>query len=267
MSRFKVKSELNINKPTVPAVVENKKEEVNSDVWNFTKITIQQLGKELEETINRGTPFFLWGRKRLNNKIRLDNEKQLLIFDKIANLRLISSEFSRLHADAIFSQEYIENLVTEKRLEAEHFYETRVAEQRKKLTAIKTDIILNENLITHDVLSQEDKRADIRRKNALAGQEEEKQNESKKRNEIIDKLLAEADFNNLTIQQTYILTAFLNANVNQFSEFELKEKSKDFIIQATKAEADKKTHEANITKADVDMKNFNNTQAKKDAGL
>lgn len=240
--------------------------EVNN-TWDFSKITIEKLGKELESTINSRTPFLICFKERQNNKISLDNEKQKLIIDKINNLRIISDAFCRLQADAIFSQNFIDNLVENKIMEAEHFFEISRSEQRKNLKILDVDTTLYGNLITHDVLKQEETRAEIRRKNALASQEEEKTKESGKKNEIIDKILNGADFNNLTIQQTYILTTFLNTNANQFSEFDLREKMKDFLIQSVKAEADKKSHEANGTKADVDLKYMKNEQIKKDAGL
>ena len=239
-----------------------------SKAFDFSNITIEQLGSELESTINTRTPFFIWSRERLNRKIKLDNEKQLLILEKIQNLRLISEEFCRLRADSFFSNEYIDNLIKEKRIDAEQYFESKIAEHRKKLTYIKTDILLNEGLVTHDVLSQEKQRAEIRIQNAEAEKIEVKSEESKVKVQLIKKIIGEVKFDNLPpVYQTYLLTTFLNADITKLNEFEVNEKMKEIIVQQAQAEANKKTAEADSAKADTDMKKFNNEQAKKDAGL
>jgi hypothetical protein len=223
--------------------------------WDFSKITIQQLGDELNETINLGTPIFLWSKERLNHKIQLDNEKQVLIFTKIQNLISISKVYCELMADAIFTSEFIENLNAEKRLMAEQSYQVAVANHKYLLTSIKSDIDLTSTKIYHDQVELDKKRAEnesIRADTAIkianAKRIEAEVRESEKKIEIIEKLLNEADFNNLTTHQTFLLHTFLGADPNQFSEFQIREELKVILKQEKQAEADKKSAEADRVK-------------------
>ena len=63
--------------------------------------------------MNTGTPFFIFNIKRRNEKISLNNEMQVLIYNQIKNLRAISKELLELRADDIFGPDYLKNLVEE----------------------------------------------------------------------------------------------------------------------------------------------------------
>jgi len=217
--------------------------------------------------MNGGTPFFVFNVKRRNDKIKLNTEAMEMMLSQIRILRNISAELMNLSADKIFGPEQLKNLVEEKYLLAEQYFE-RIKEEH--LTRIKKEQASRTN-IDHDLtdreISQQKEKALIRKLIAEAEQAEAlaieikiKTKESKMKIEIIKKLLGDADFNNLSIQQTYILINFLNANIGQ-------ERMKDVLFQQQKAEADKKTQEAKAAEADTEMKNINNTLAKKDAGL
>ena len=218
MSKFKAKSELNINKNNLPLDEQNGIEKADNNVLDLSKNTIQQLWVELDNTINSGTPMFLWSKRRLNEKIKLDNEKQVYIYEKIKNLRAIADEFAKLKADAIFSQEFIENLVAEKRMLAEQFFESAIAKHKNEIATIEVNTTLVKSQITHDDLALKDKEADIRLKNAKARQEEMKAEESEVKISIIKKAIGEIEFTKLPpVYQTYILTAFLNMDISQMT--------------------------------------------------
>jgi len=263
MNKFKAKSELNLQKSSYPVVQSGKNNleikaipKDDSEVWDFTKITIQKLGKELESTINSKTPMFLWSKERQNNKIRLDNEKQLFIYEKIKNLRAIASEFSQLQADAIFSEQFIKNLVAEKILLAEQYFE-RIKEVH--LTAILAEQAKRKHIgheLTEREIAQRKEEAIIRKLNGEADQAEAKAAEMRaiaKQAEVRADLMkiatGEVKFSELPkSSQTFILINILDADPNHLSDFDIKEQMKDIIIQQGKAEADIKTAEADSAK-------------------
>src|ERR1035438_2136067 len=84
-----------------------------SDALKLPDISIQNFKDELKTSIDKKAPMFLWSKERLNNKIRLDNDKQILILEKIQNLRAIGNELTYLKAGAIFDEEYIRLLRSE----------------------------------------------------------------------------------------------------------------------------------------------------------
>jgi len=278
MSKKIADSYLNIDKPEEPYI--NKEEEAvelqnNYDAeYRIIQNNISQVYSEIDSSMNGGTPFFVFNVKRRNDKIKLNTEAMEMMLSQIRILRNISAELMNLSADKIFGPEQLKNLVEEKYLLAEQYFE-RIKEEH--LTRIKKEQASRTN-IDHDLtdreISQQKEKALIRKLIAEAEQAEAlaieikiKTKESKMKIEIIKKLLGDADFNNLSIQQTYILINFLNANIGQYSQFEMAERMKDVLFQQQKAEADKKTQEAKAAEADTEMKNINNTLAKKDAGL
>lgn len=278
MSKKIADSYLNIDKSEEPYV--NKEEEAVELQNNFEteyriiQNNISQVYSEIDSSMKGGTPFFVFNVKRRNDKIRLNTEAMEMMLSQIRILGNISAELMNLSADKIYGPEQLKNLVEEKYLLAEQYFE-RIKEEH--LTRIKKEQA-NRTNIDHDLtdreISQQKEKALIRKLIAEAEQAEAvaieikiKTEESKMKIEIIKKLLGDADFNNLSIQQTYILINFLNANIGQYSQFEMAERMKDVLFQQQKAEADKKTQEAKAAEADTEMKNINNTLAKKDAGL
>src|ERR1035438_4177431 len=250
---------------------------VNSEterVLDFTQMSIEKLGKELESTINSKTPMFLWSRRRQNEKIVLDNDKQILILNKIQSLRAIGNELVQLKAGAIFDAEYIRLLVADKKLLAQQYFEKTIAEHHLSLTKTKSEIDLINERIKHDFIDRQTKikqyesiDADNAIKLATARKIDSEAKASEKKIEIIEKLLAEADFNNLTIHQTFLLHTFLGADPSQFSEFQIREELKEIVKQEKQAEANKKDAEADSAKTDAQSKKWKDEEAKKDAGL
>lgn len=270
MKKIKAKTKINndISAIAVPVLSEDisavKINVQEREVWDFSKITINQLAKELDATINKRTPFFLWSKKRLNEKIQLDNEKQLLILNKIKYLSTIGEEFAGLQAESIFSSEYIQHIL-QKRIDlAEQYFEKAAAEHRKQLAIIDTDTALYQSRLTADILNQEDMRSKIRKANAEAAGDEARALIAEKKLEIINKVLSEADFKNLSANQTFLLMNFLDADVSKYSDFELRERMKDILIQQSKAESDKKTAEADHVRNETNYKKWKNDQAQKD---
>ena len=127
----------------------------DTDIIDLSNRNIGNLHDLLQSSINKSSPMFLWSKNRQNNKVRLDNEYQLLILEKIRNLRLISDEYNRLQADQIFTGEFIRNLIANKRMEAEHFFEKAVASHRVELTKMKVDMDLTNSLVDHDQIEKD----------------------------------------------------------------------------------------------------------------
>lgn len=148
MIKFVAKSVFNQNINEAPIVAKSDEAIIkhydannvpNNMVFNFANDNIGHLYKELMSSINKRAPFFLWSKDRENNKIRLDNEKQLLIVEKINNLRLLSGEFCNLQADAIFSEQYINFLVADKFAEAEREAELKAAQHKANIAKPLSD--------------------------------------------------------------------------------------------------------------------------------
>lgn len=230
-----------------------------NDSWDFTKITLEQLGRQLEKSINSREPFFIWGKERQNEKLRLDNEKQLLILDKIRTLRNISSEFSQLQADAIFSQEFIDNMVADKRMTAEHFFEKALAEQKLILAKLNSDRVLIENSVAHDMLNIESKQIQIKESRAKA-----------ERIELINDLLRTlkdkiSSENLQPVFYTYLTSLFLSGDGSQVSDLDMKERLKEILIKQENIKADKAAVEVEDFVNSMEFKKFKNELAKKDA--
>ena len=234
---------------------------------DFSKITIEQLGKILESTINKKTPMFLWSRRRQNEKIELDNDKQLLIIEKIQGLRAIGNELINLKAGAIFDAEYINLLVADKRMLAQQYFEKTIAAHNLSISTTISDIKLINAKIEHDLVELDRKRAENERIRIENDKIKSEVTLSDTKISIINKLLVEADFNHLTTQQTFLLHVFLGADPSQFTRFELEEELKEIVKQEKQAEANKKDAEADNAKTEAQSKKWKDEQAKKDAGL
>ena len=95
-----------------------------------------------------------------------------------------------------------------------------------------------------------------------------KNKESKVRIKMIKIAKGEMKFSDLPKSyQTFIWANILKADPVSLSKFDINERIKESVLQEAQAQADKKTAEAKAAEADTEMKNINNTMAKKDAGL
>jgi hypothetical protein len=282
MSKNKTITYLNIDKPEQPYVEsqnENSEEVINYEAeYSVIQNTVGNLFSELKNTMNTDTPFFIFNIKRRNEKIRLNNEAQVMMYNQIQNLRAISNELLNLKADDIYGPKLLKFLVEKKLLEAEQYFEEVKAAHKLSITKKEVDTDLTVSLIEHDTINKQSKiktnesiEADNKIKIAQAAKinaETEKIKSSTKESEtkiaIIEKLLNEADFNHLTTQQTFLLHTFLGADPTQFSEFQIREELKDIIKQEKQAEADKKSAEADDFKNTAEYKKWKNDQSKKD---
>ena len=248
MSKKKAESYLNISSSEEPYVEPGKEvlktqDDLAAD-FGFYQDKITNLFDGLNSSINSDEPFFIWSRERQIRKMELNNQKQVLILNQIQTLKDIADEFMQLKAQAIFSAEYIKNLVEEKYLLAEQYFERKKEEH---LTIIRAEQAKREH-IGHDLsdreIAQLKEKAIIRRLNAEADKVEAEVREANARVDLIKLATGEINFSELPKSyQTYILTTFLNADANKLSDFDIREQMKDVIIQQAKAEADKKTAE------------------------
>jgi hypothetical protein len=251
------------------------------DALKLSDTPILDFSADLQSAINSGTPMFLWSKTRLNNKIRLDNEKQILILEKIRNLRAINTELYLLKADEIFSEEYILNLVAEKRMQAEHIFEAAVATHRLRLTKIKSEIDLTVSLTEHDQIEKDRKRAEnekliaeaesIRAGNLLKYAQADKikaEAESlRSKNDLYALVVSKIDFNNFPpVHLTYLLSVLSGFDTNSFSDLDIKEKLKDVMVNMEETKFKKAEAEVNDFINSADFRKWKNDQARRDAG-
>lgn len=254
---------------------------------DLSAIDLQSLVGELQSVLTSPTPIFFkgWGNRRLE----LDVERVKLMNDYINTVAATGQSFIRLKADSLISYDKIKLLAKTELIELQSRatakeLDLRLLQDRyeNELIKLKTQ---NESLklgIDDLKLSQEEKKANIRRLNAeaekaeaIAEQEKakarimsEQARESGYRADLINIITGDVKFSDLSIsQQTYILTTYLNVDVSKLTDFEIREQLKNSIVDQAKADTIKKTAEADSIKADVEMKNINNQAAKKDAGL
>lgn len=247
----------------------------NNEVLDLPKMTIQNFYDELQTTIEKRSPMFLWSKERANEKLRLDNEKQILIFNKIQNLRAIAEEFLKLKAEAIFSQEFIKNLIAEKRMMAEQYFESAVAEHRKKLTAIKTEIDLNSSLVDHDQIAKDRKRAEneaIRAENLIKYAQADKikaeAQSIQAQNELKTMIMSKIDFSSMPpVYTTYLLSALSGLNAEAFTDLDIKEKLKEVFINLEETKAKRAQAEVDDFINSAEFRKWKNNRAKEDAGL
>ena len=247
---------------------------------NLSEVNLQSLVAELQNTLTSPTPIFFkgWG----NRQLKLDVERAGLINEYIQNVIATGQSFIKLKADALISFEKIELLAKKELYElksqadmAEGDYKLLNDKYEYTLTKLKTDTEKMKIEIENMRLQQEKDRAIIRQLNGIASQEEARAEqmrmttqESKVRIELIKLATGETKFSELPQSyQTYILTTILNADANKLSDFDIRERIKDTLIQQAQAEADTKSAQAGGAKADTDFKIFKNEQSKKDAGV
>jgi len=289
LSKKKAESYLNINSPEEP-YIEPKAEIVKSQdelaaEFGFYQDTIRNLFDGLNTSINSNEPFFIWSKRRQNEKMKLNNEKLVLIYDQIKNLRAIAEEFLELKADAIFSSEYLKNLVQDKFDLATRYFEIKKEEHKTRILAEKA----KREHIGHDLtdreIAQQKEKAIIRRlegeakqANAIAKQEEAKAVEmkanarlAKYRAQLAKIATGELKFSELPKSfQTFIVATIIKADPNKLNDFEISQRVNDYIIQEAKAEADKKTAEAEDVHSEARHKKYRygqTTADEKDTGL
>ncbi len=254
----------------------------DSDVIDLSNRSIGNFHNQLQESVNKKSPMFLWSKERQNNKIRLDNEYQLLILEKIRNLRAISDEYNRLQADEIFSGEFIRNLVANKRMEAEHYFEKAVASHRVELTKMKVDIDLTNSLVDHDKIEKDRKiaeneklkaeaeatRADNLIKYAQADKLKAEAESIRNKNELYGLVISKINFDNFPpVHLTYLISVLSGFNADAFTDLDIKEKLKEVYINMEETKAKKAQVEVEDFMNSAEFRKWKNEQAKKDAGL
>jgi hypothetical protein len=250
----------------------------DSDVINMSERNVGKFHDQLQESINKREPIFIWSRNRRNEKIRLDVEYQSYMLQKISNLRLISDEYNRLQADDIFTEEFIRNLVANKRMEAEHFFEDAIAAHKVSLTDKKVKIDLTNSLIDHDQIEKDRKIAENERIRV--------QNEATRADNLIkyaevDKIKAETD--SITAQNELrrivqnkidfnkfppaylsdLLSALSGLSIKPYSEFDFDQKLKNIFERMENARASKAEEEVRDFRNSAEFRKWQFDQDKK----
>ena len=244
---------------------------VNSEtdkVWDFTKITCEQLGKELASTLNSRTPRFLWSRVRRNEKIRLDNENLAFIFQKIQFLRTIVPELDQLQADVVFSSEIINNLVEGKRAEAERNFQIAVANHKLFLTETKSKIDIANSLINHDQVELDRKIAENERIRFENKKIKAETKSIKTHNKLRKLVMSKINFDNFP--PAYIsdlLVALSDINIKSFSQFEMEERLNKIYERMENTKAKKAEAEVDDFMNSAEFRKWKNRKAQEDAGL
>jgi len=238
------------------------------EVLKLQDISIQKFTDELKTSLNKKAPMFLWSKRRQNEKILLDNEKQVLILNKIQNLRAIGDELVHLKAGAIFDEEYIQLLVADKRMLAQQYFEKTIASHRLFLTETKSAIDLANERIKHDFIDQQTK---IKQYESIDADNAIKlaQAESIKiQNELRRIVMKKVDFENFPpVYTTYLLAVLSGVNAEAFTDLDIKEKLKEVYIDMEKSKADKARAEVDDFINSAEFKKWKNDRTKKDAGL
>ena len=280
MNKFKAKTELNINKSEVPDLYKSEPvkntDKPKSVIDNFIKedevidlssYSLGNFSNLLQKSLEKRSPIFLWSKERQNKKIQLDNEYQLLILEKIKNHRLVADEYSRLKADEIFTPEFIRNLIANKRMEAEHFFEKAIAEHRVYINTMKVEMDLKTSLVDHDQIEKDRKiaeneriragnesvRADNLIKYAQADKIKAEAESIKSQNELKVMVMGKIDFNNFP--PAYIsdlLIALAGLNMKSFGDFEMDERLRNMFERMEKSK---------VEKAEAEVKDFMNSAA------
>lgn len=238
-----------------------------SDVIDLSNRNVGNFHDLLQSSINKSSPMFLWSKERQNNKVRLDNEYQLLILEKIRNLRLISDEYNRLQADQIFTREFIRNLIANKRMEAEHFFEDAVASHRVNLTKMKVDIDLTNSLVDHDQIEKDRKIAENERIKIQNEEAKAKVEDIKSITRMRDKVTD--NFDPSTLDPKHISQIVINAILpgNGTQDFDFQNGINDSTLKAEEAKAEMLRQQAAEQKIKVDelrdKKKWNDEKRKK----
>jgi hypothetical protein len=143
--------------------IDPEKEVVNYEAeYEVIQKTVGNLLDEISNTMNTDTPFFVFNVKRRNEKIRLNNEAQVMMFNQIQNVRAISNELLNLEADKIYGPKLLKYLVDMKLLDAEHCFEEIIAAHKLSITKKEVDKTLTISLIDHDSLDKQKKLSEIK---------------------------------------------------------------------------------------------------------
>ena len=212
----------------------------------------------------------------------MDVKRAELINNYLQAVINTGQSFIRFKADALISYEKIELLAKKELYDlknqadgAEYDFKLLNNKYEYSLTKLTTDTERMKIEIENMRIQQEKDRAVIKQLTAIAKQEEAKAEqmrvgvkEARVRVDLLKIATGEINFSELPQSyQIYILTTFLNADANQLSDFDIRERVKETLVQQAKAEADKKSAEASGARADSELKLFKNEQIKKDAGL
>jgi actin-related protein len=252
------------------------------DALKLANFSVGEFSNELEKSISANKRMFLWSKRRENEKIRLDNEYQVLLLEKIRNLREHNREVNLLKADAIFSEEFILALIAEKRMEAQHIFELAVANHNLVLTKTKTEIDLNVSLVEHDNIEKERKRkenaaidADTKIKLAQADKASAEAEKIKADARSIDTIndlrvlvMSKIDFNNFPPRHlSRLLAALSRINPDFLTHADLQDRLDDIFVDMETAKAKKAHAEVDDFINSAEYRKWKNDQAKRDAGL
>jgi len=245
---------------------------VNLKGFDLSNLTIDNLELQITKTINSKEPFFIISKRRQNERIKLDNEKQSFILEKIQTIKETLTNINQLKASLFLSDEFVANLIADEQMRAEHYFQLAIANHKKSLTKIISEIKLTENEINHDnaLLGQEIKinegiDADNEIKIAQAEKLRAEADSIKTQTELKRMVMDNIDFSNFPPAYiSELVTALSGVNVRSFSEFNMEEKLNDIYERMGETSARKAEAEVNDFVNSAEYRKWKNDQAKKD---
>jgi hypothetical protein len=274
MSKFPVKPILAVNRNNI---TDNRQVSVidsfinENDVFDVSNRNIDSLYNFTKEAIDKRKPMFLWSKKRNNEKIKLDNQHQHFLLDKILTLRDISDGYNRLYADEIFTEELIRNIVANKRMEAKHYFELAVANHKLSLTKIISEIdLLNSSLEDKEIendrkraetekirVENESMRADNLLKYAQVDRIRAETESIASLNELKRLLTERIDFSQYPpVLITYLLASLSGVQTDSFANLDIQEELKDIVVGVEKEKLRKLEIETNDFKNSAEFREW-----------
>ena len=153
----------------------SKKREKNNEyfqenVINIDTLSLEALTSQLSVSLDKRQPIFLWSKNRAIEKVRLDNERQLMLKERLEGLRLMGDSMMSSKADALISQEMVD-LLAKKNLKNSKVELERIIEKSKsELSYYKRTV--QENKLSYESMEIDNKLksdhgiADVAGKNA-----------------------------------------------------------------------------------------------------
>ena len=222
--------------------------------FNLANLNLLDLSRELQSTLNSGTPFFL---SLGNRKLRLEAERQEWMIRHIENLGVASEALARTQAKLFFSQQLMENLIRDFKAKAEREWELAERTHFATLHGIENAIIKDDLDIEFRKETLKDMKS-VRFLNELRTQAEvnlinAKTNEAQTRVNLMQNVVNSIDLDSLPdYLKTFIIASVFNPNQQMTNEMELMDDLKEFAVRKADAETRKMESQANVDRATAD---------------
>lgn len=156
---FKEDAELTVsgNKKANKNLIKEQGDFFNETLFNLDELSLEDLTRQLSESLKKNRPIFLWSKNREINKIKLDVDRQQLLKTSIETLKGMGEELMHLRADAIVSEEMIVLLSKMNKSKAQ-------AELDRIVEKSRTEISYYQRKIEENRLAQEKLELDFKHK-------------------------------------------------------------------------------------------------------